>query len=333
MPFFTRQLPDEKLPREIHFKADKGEIDVFLCPDDANQPTGDPLLDDIRPYVTPIVEKYLSPNNGDGKCPNPYRNCICLELMSTLLCPYICQTDAPQAYPAYRTAQRNLNKILLGAAASNDASDEFGLVENRAKTIETPTKSMLELDNLIDKIYPMEGSTSASVAAMATPTTTTDTAMTTMATAPETAALAKKPTTTNCYQPSQQYQSAATNTLQSQTNIRQSQSHTMPAADSSSHSSSAVDVVQSSLNGTNTMPVTTSKQTKGVRNALISEMVDFGSLNSMISTQQDNANGEYTIAVCIVDQFIHLFILRFTIGKHLFTFASSTTFTYTHFTT
>lgn len=61
------QLPETK-PREIHLKADKGEIDVFLCPDDASQPSCDPLLDDIRPYVAPIVEKYLSPrNHGNGE--------------------------------------------------------------------------------------------------------------------------------------------------------------------------------------------------------------------------------------------------------------------------
>lgn len=65
--FSQLKLPDAKLPREIHLKADKGEIDVFLCPDDAYQPAGDPLLDDIRPIITPIVEKYLSPRNRIGK--------------------------------------------------------------------------------------------------------------------------------------------------------------------------------------------------------------------------------------------------------------------------
>lgn len=64
---FNSQLPENK-PREIHLKAEQGEIDVFLCPDDAYQPPCDPLLDDIRPYVAPIVEKYLSPrNHGNGK--------------------------------------------------------------------------------------------------------------------------------------------------------------------------------------------------------------------------------------------------------------------------
>lgn len=66
------QLPETK-PREIHLKADKGEIDVFLCPDDASQPSCDPLLDDIRPYVAPIVEKYLSPrNHGNGEFISQY---------------------------------------------------------------------------------------------------------------------------------------------------------------------------------------------------------------------------------------------------------------------
>lgn len=53
-------MPESQSPREIHLKADKGEIDVFLCPDDFYQPPCDPLLDDIRPYVAPIAD--LSPN-------------------------------------------------------------------------------------------------------------------------------------------------------------------------------------------------------------------------------------------------------------------------------
>lgn len=70
-------MPETKSPREIHLKSDKGEIDVFLCHDDAQQQqqqnqlstSGDSLLDDIRPYVTPIVEKYLGPrNNENSKC-------------------------------------------------------------------------------------------------------------------------------------------------------------------------------------------------------------------------------------------------------------------------
>ena len=65
-------LPDTKVPREIFLKSEKGEIDVFLCPDHNNpDSTGtgysgfnsgrsiaDPLLEDIDPMLTPIHEKY-----------------------------------------------------------------------------------------------------------------------------------------------------------------------------------------------------------------------------------------------------------------------------------
>lgn len=67
---FKLKLPDAKLPREIHLKAEKGgEIDVFLCPDtspEATQTPCDPLLDDIKPLLTPIIEKYLSPRFRKG---------------------------------------------------------------------------------------------------------------------------------------------------------------------------------------------------------------------------------------------------------------------------
>lgn len=58
-------------PREIHLKADKGgEIDVLLCPEassDVAQPISDPLLDDIKPLIAPLVEKFLSPRLKKGK--------------------------------------------------------------------------------------------------------------------------------------------------------------------------------------------------------------------------------------------------------------------------
>lgn len=64
-------MPDTNVPREIHLKAEKGgEIDVFLCPDtssEATQTPCDPLLDDIQPLLTPIIEKYLSPRYKKGK--------------------------------------------------------------------------------------------------------------------------------------------------------------------------------------------------------------------------------------------------------------------------
>lgn len=67
---FFFKLPDAKVPREIHLKSEKGEIDVFLCPDnnsDVAHPICDPLLNDIKPLITPIIEKYLSPRYRRGK--------------------------------------------------------------------------------------------------------------------------------------------------------------------------------------------------------------------------------------------------------------------------
>ncbi|XP_055310370.1 transcription factor E2f1 [Sitodiplosis mosellana] len=120
-------LPENK-PREIHLKADKGEIDVFLCPDDAYQPPCDPLLDDIRPYVAPIVEKYLSPRNqGNGK---------------------------PSTYPL-RSAQRNLNKILLGneddLGSECDSRRTSTVVSSQGST--QSAKTIFELDALINNVF------------------------------------------------------------------------------------------------------------------------------------------------------------------------------------
>lgn len=183
-------------------------------------------------------------------------------------------TGTPPAYPL-RTAQRNLNKILFGAAVSNDPSDDFGPLENRAKTI-TPPKSLLEIDNLIDKMLDVESSSSSvynSTLAAATATT------------------AKKRSTTDCYQPPQQYESSANDSHQSQATIRQSQPHqTHQISNSPSTKLYGSDVAPLLQMNNNATTSATMKQ-KGVRNALISEMVNYSSLNSMISTQPDNATG------------------------------------------
>ncbi|XP_031625794.1 transcription factor E2f1 [Contarinia nasturtii] len=121
-------LPENK-PWEIHLKADKGEIDVFLCQDDTYQPSCDPLLDDIRQYVAPIVEKYLSPrNHGNGK---------------------------PSSYPL-RSAQRNLNKILLGtedvlSSECDSTQTTCTMVSSQSST--QSTKSIFELDNLMRNVF------------------------------------------------------------------------------------------------------------------------------------------------------------------------------------
>ncbi|EDS29515.1 transcription factor E2f [Culex quinquefasciatus] len=85
-------LPDVQQPREIFLKSEKGEIDVFLCPESSeNSPNGgfssasyagslpggsssfggkgssrsgpDPLLEDIVPLLSPFSEKLFSPRN------------------------------------------------------------------------------------------------------------------------------------------------------------------------------------------------------------------------------------------------------------------------------
>lgn len=143
------QLPDAKLPREIHLKADKGEIDVFLCPDDTYQQSCDPLLDDIRPIVTPIVEKYLSPRSKIGKRTdfgetetliaiqfNPV-NSICLSIPKLA-------TGKPSTYPL-RTAQRNLNKILLG-----DGDDGDSLGDSTNASTSSKAAPMLEIGTILE---------------------------------------------------------------------------------------------------------------------------------------------------------------------------------------
>uniref|UniRef100_A0A1Q3EZ23 Putative transcription factor e2f1 n=1 Tax=Culex tarsalis TaxID=7177 RepID=A0A1Q3EZ23_CULTA len=115
-------LPDVQQPREIFLKSEKGEIDVFLCPESSeNSPNGsgfshasypgslpggssaigggkgisrfgpDPLLEDIVPLLSPFSEKLFSPRN---------------KLKGRLT-------------KQYSTAQRNLNKTLFGETAGD----------------------------------------------------------------------------------------------------------------------------------------------------------------------------------------------------------------------
>ncbi|XP_055609534.1 uncharacterized protein LOC129756637 [Uranotaenia lowii] len=85
------QLPDVQQPREIFLKSEKGEIDVFLCPESSesspnnnllagtsssngsligtaigngnSRPGPDPLLENIDPLLSPLSEKLFSPKN------------------------------------------------------------------------------------------------------------------------------------------------------------------------------------------------------------------------------------------------------------------------------
>lgn len=191
------------------------------------------------------------------------------------------QTGTPPAYPL-RTAQRNLNKILFGAAVSNDPSDDFGPLENRAKTI-TPPKSLLEIDNLIDKMLDVESSSSSVYNSSSS-----------------TATAAKKRSATDCYQPPQQYGSCANDSHQSQANIRQSQAHQSRPDDNSPSTKLYGNDLAPLLQMNNDAATSATMKQKGVRNALISEMVDYSSLNSMISTQQDNATGQYFFPIILL---------------------------------
>lgn len=152
---------------------------------------------------------------------------------------------------------------------------------------------MIEIDNLIDKILDVESSSASVYNSSATVTTTAE----------------KKPSTTDCYRQPQQYESTA-NCSQRQTDIRQSQAHSAERSDGDSDSTAKLygqddaSLLQINNNVATSASVavattSTAKQTKGVRNALMSEMVDFSSLNSMISTQQDNATGQYFLFLFI----------------------------------
>lgn len=150
-------MPETKSPREIHLKSDKGEIDVFLCHDDAQMQqqqhqqlsaSGDSLLDDIRPYVTPIVEKYLSPrNNGNGKC--IMNRCLLHRAPSKY---FIFHAGKPSTYPL-RSAQRNLNKILMGTddLPGSECSTQSNTVVSSQEQTASP-KSLFELDSLINNV-------------------------------------------------------------------------------------------------------------------------------------------------------------------------------------
>lgn len=273
-------MPDAKLPREIHFKADKGEIDVFLCPDDSYQQTnGDPLLDDIRPYVTPIVEKYLSPQKINGK---------------------------PSTYPL-RTAQRNLNKILLGANDSNDDDDDnkstiSSITSN--ETIKSSTKSIstpkqIELDNLIENIFnPMAStssfeqtkqSTSSSISSSSIQQTNSNNLKSEFVEYGD-----------DCYH-SMSSMNATTNAL----NHHQQQSI-------SNHSNHATHTHHQQTIGDVHMDLTASlmnnnvKPSKGVRNALMSEMVEFNPLNNIMTQSDSSVNGEFIFFF----QFFYSFLLN-----------------------
>lgn len=46
---YRRQIPATKLPREIHFKSDKGEIEAFVCRDAQDEETRNAPLQSTEP--------------------------------------------------------------------------------------------------------------------------------------------------------------------------------------------------------------------------------------------------------------------------------------------
>uniref|UniRef100_A0A182IZK2 E2F/DP family winged-helix DNA-binding domain-containing protein n=1 Tax=Anopheles atroparvus TaxID=41427 RepID=A0A182IZK2_ANOAO len=73
--------PDVKTPQEILLKSEKGEIDVFICPNElvgtVNSPglvAGDPLLENFEPVLSPYqrTDKPCSPQKRGLKRSSPY---------------------------------------------------------------------------------------------------------------------------------------------------------------------------------------------------------------------------------------------------------------------
>lgn len=145
------QLPDAKLPREIHLKSDKGEIDVFLCPDETHQPLCDPLLDDIRPIVTPIVEKYLSPRSKIGMFHIHRQPLSHAHRQSSnhqnppFFVSFQFAGKSSSTYPL-RSAQRNLNKILFGDTdESEPLADSTRATPSSSKALDSMLNSNSDL--------------------------------------------------------------------------------------------------------------------------------------------------------------------------------------------
>lgn len=140
---FIFQLPDVQQPREIFLKSEKGEIDVFLCPESSeNSPNGgfssasyagslpggsssfggkgssrsgpDPLLEDIVPLLSPFSEKLFSPRNKLSKW-----TVDGVGISRTSILNISLPSSGGGLTKAYSTAQRNLNKTLFGETAGD----------------------------------------------------------------------------------------------------------------------------------------------------------------------------------------------------------------------
>lgn len=109
-------LPDSRVPREIHVKAENnGEINVFLCHDNSPETSpnfsNDPLFNNIN-RLTPVIDSSRKARLGGGGL-------------------------LPSTYPI-RSAQRNLSKSIEDAAsasAETNASSASGTIASDQQSI------------------------------------------------------------------------------------------------------------------------------------------------------------------------------------------------------
>lgn len=240
-------LPDAKLPREIHLKSDRGEIDVFLCPDEAHQPLCDPLLDDIRPIVTPIVEKYLSPKGKIGKS---------------------------STYPL-RSAQRNLNKLLFG-----DSDESESLVDSSRATPSSSSSSKA-LDSMVNNNRDLiANQMDRDIQAVKKIVKSLEEVQSTE--------IEKLASLNKLVDPSKLAQRNI-GALKNDVKLNQYNLFGTYFTESQSNHNHVNNQQSSNLNTPNNgsvAPVTPNNNTKGVRNALMSEIGSLSPLNGMIPTQE-----------------------------------------------
>lgn len=142
-------MPETAIAREIYLKSDKGEINVFLCPDPSNDsqinssPT-DPLLQDIKPLLTPV---YDSPRHKNGKF------LISIKFFFIFLKIRIFFYLA--LIRPLGSAQRNLNKTLLAASPIKlppPSSDKQHIYQTPTKPILTINEmNLLEANNICSR--------------------------------------------------------------------------------------------------------------------------------------------------------------------------------------
>lgn len=111
-------LPDVQQPREIFLKSEKGEIDVFLCPESSETSPNGGSLGGIGSYSGSLFGGSTGGGNGSSRSgPDPL-----LEDIDPLLSPFNEKLFSPKNKPRtnvvkqFSSAQRNLKALFGGAA-------------------------------------------------------------------------------------------------------------------------------------------------------------------------------------------------------------------------